>query len=85
MSKEEFITLCDEMNVKYTEAKDAGWPQDYDGVYVTGEPVDTSYGKFTPYLRVSGFEDDNQYVRDCGLVGFRDDAWLEHKLKEFAR
>ena len=81
MSREEFINLCIEKKIKYQEAKDCGWPEDFDGVYALGEKETLSDGgEFTPYLRVSDFEKNRQYVRDCGICGYHNDKWIRKRL-----
>ena len=85
MSRDEFIKLCIENGNEFKEAnKCDGWSADYDGVYVYGKPYTQENGnKYTPYLRVSNFSNNSQYVRDNGYCCNRNDNWIKKELLSY--
>lgn len=88
MTQEEFIQKAKELGLKVTEANKVGWPEDFDGVYVTGKTETVSCGlvnrRHTPYIRVSGFSDGELYIRKNGICGIANDEVVLASLKRLA-
>ena len=87
MTKEEFIVFLEEIGAHYKIPEE----QNTDRVYVYGAPemLDDpifigNKMKFTPYLRVSHFEEypDQLYTRDCGLCDYQTIDWVKNKCIE---
>lgn len=69
-TKQDFIAYLDEIGAKHEEKTVNG----IEFVYVYDEKAYGKKSDFVPYMRVSHFDNDEWYVRDCG--------WCEDRSPE---
>lgn len=85
MTREEFIEKAKDLGLEVTEGNKAGWPKDYDGVYANGKEITLSNGsRYKPYIRVSGFDTGDLYIREDGLCNYCNDNYVLNRLEALA-